>query len=171
MKIYPFQQRFQFLQHFDEGKMFVVTFFLFLIFVFALYKQKLHRRYTAWATFPSPRGLPIVNNLLEFIGERGKYPLQKVEKWRRELGEVYLVTIGAFDCGTVVVANPEVAEAILLHQPDRSRSSFYYYLFEWLGKESVFLTSNMKWKQTMKVVNHSLKHFCEDKVNEHLQIF
>ena len=126
--------------------MFFLTATLVSLIIFMICKVKLSKRHNAWATFPRPSGNLVLHNSLQLVGDKNKPLLETLTQWHDELGEVYLVTKSFFDCGTVVVADPAVAEAISLHQPDRTRSMFYTFLSDWIGKDGFFLTSTKSLK-------------------------
>jgi hypothetical protein len=122
-----------------------------------LYKVKFSRRDLARSTFPQPRSLPLLHNSLEFISVKSHEVMKKFMQWHDELGEVFLFVKSPFDCGTVVVSDPVIAEVLSFHQPDRSRSSSYNFLSQWIGKDTLFLSSGNRLKQKQKIALVMLK--------------
>jgi hypothetical protein len=116
-----------------------------------IYKVKFSRRDFARSTFPQPRSLPLLHNSLEFIGIKSDEIMTKFMQWHDELGEVFLFVKSPFDCGTVMVSDPVIAEVLSFHQPDRSRSSAYSFLSKWIGKDTIFLGSGNRLKQKQRI--------------------
>ena len=60
------------------------------------------------ADLPSPKGLPLIGNLLQLAPERLHLTL---EQWSRELGSMYTIDLGTKRA--LVCCDPELAHAVL----------------------------------------------------------
>jgi hypothetical protein len=131
--------------------MFLLIAALTSVFLFVLCKVKFSRRDAAFATFPRPPRIPFFHNLFLVLGEAARNPLETASRVQSELGEVFLITSSIIDSGIVIVADPVVAEAVLLHQPERSRSLFYESIAQWIGKDGYFLSPEKREQKKIKI--------------------
>lgn len=145
--------------------MFLLTVALFLTIIYALYKVKFSKRDAAWATFPKPKSVWLFHNSLDVIGLNSSDVMTKVLKWHDDLGDVFLMVQSPFDCGTVFVADPDIAEAISFHQQDRSRSTAYEFLTKWVGRDSIFSGSLSRSRQKIKLTLMDMKPDCYHRVS------
>jgi hypothetical protein len=131
--------------------MIIVILALCILLILMLYEVKFSIRDAAWSTIPKPKQVFLLNNSLDLLGLNSQEILTRLVDWHRQLGEVFMFIKHPFDCGTVVVSDPLIAEALSYHQPDRSRSFAYDFLSRWIGKDTLFLGSGARLKQKLKV--------------------
>jgi hypothetical protein len=108
-----------------------------LVLLFVWYKIKFSARDAAWLTFPR-LGNNFLHSLPYAFSLNSDNALNKLMQWHEELGEVFLITRHAFDCGTIFVADPEIAQEISFHQSKRLPSLPYVPLTPWIGKNNGF---------------------------------
>jgi hypothetical protein len=112
--------------------------FVIVMMLYVLYQIKYRKRNEAFATFPTMKKRLLIHNSLEIAGLSLSAIMKKVEVWQRELGEVFLITTNPFDCGTIIVNDPVIAEAVSFHRPDRSNAILYKSTTRWIGKDGFF---------------------------------
>jgi hypothetical protein len=141
--------------------MFLITLALIILVLFVLYKVKFSARDAAWATLPRLRSKIMQLNygfaeLLELTHENS---LEKLNEWQEQLGEVFLVVKHPFDCGTIFIADPVIAEAVSFHQPFRTLALPYLSMSKFLGTDSLFMTvePNERLKQKLNIAFKALK--------------
>lgn len=127
-----------------------VAAFVVLLSVVAIYWINFARRDELLSKISSPRKHFLLHNAMEFLGVSLEDVFKKIERWHEEIGEVFHVTLHPFDCGMIVVANPRIAEAISIHQPDRHRSRFYEAIARWIGATGYFLSREKQLKSQIK---------------------
>jgi len=140
-----------------------VTVIVIMLYVF--FKIKYRARNSAFAKFPTPRKRFLLHNSLEMVGLDFVGFFKTFEKFHRELGDVFLLTIHPFDCGTIFINDPVIAEVVSFHQPDRSRSIGYKALGRLIGSDGYFLTSGDKLKSRSKPIKHVVHSRFYEKVS------
>lgn len=121
--------------------------------LFILYQAKYGRRNKLYSKIPSPKKKFLLHNALEMLNLSLKGIFEKFHSWHNDLGDVFHITLNAFDCGIVFIVDPKIAEAVSLHQPDRSRSILYRSLSRWIGDDGFFLSEEKRLKNRMKSIN------------------
>lgn len=122
-----------------------------ILLLSVLYKVKYSRRNILLSKIPSPNKMFLLHNSSKLAGKSSLIALFKlIEEWHHELGDVFQITLHPFDCGTIIVSDAKIAEALSNHQPDRSRCRSYEGLSRWIGVNGLFLSSGRQLKQRMK---------------------
>ena len=129
----------------------LVSVILFLLFV--VYRVMFGRRDKLFSKIPSPRKSFFLHNTPQIVGLSTDKLLEKFNSWHYELGDVYHFTLHTFDAGTIVVADTKIAEALSLHQPERSKAILYKALSRWIGKNGFFLSKGENLKFRMKIIS------------------
>lgn len=122
------------------------------ILIVVIYWIKFARRDNMFSKIPSPKKNFLLHNAAEFLGVSVEEIFKKIEKWHKELGDVYHVTLHPLDCGMIVVADHNIAEALSLQQPDRHRSRFYEAISRWIGADGYFLSPEKELKNQIKPI-------------------
>jgi hypothetical protein len=135
-----------------------------------LYNFAYRDKIAAFATFPTLERFFLLHNTLSLLSITPESLFDTLENWQRMLGEVFLITINPFHCGFVLVNDPVVAEAVSLHQPDRSRSFLYLPLAEWIG-DGFFLSRSEKSKKLMKPLWLAFNPKNHDRVRTNIKNF
>ena len=147
---------------------FVACSAIFLL-AYVLHHVTFRRRNAAFATLPTKDKYFIMHNSMSLFDVTMTNFIDKVEEWQSKLGEVFLVSLHPFHCGVVHVNDPVVAEAVSLHQPDRSRAFVYKILSQWIGR-GFFLSSLERSKKLQKPLwlafnpknYHKVRDICEN---------
>lgn len=137
--------------------MIVITFGILLLFLVSWYHIKFGHRNKLLSKIPSPRKWPLIHNIPEFMG---KSPLELFiwfEKTKERLGNVYIVTFEPFDSGSIIVADPKVAEALLTSSKHLQKSNDYDMMRNWLG-DGLLVSIGQKWRQRRKILTSAF-HF------------
>jgi cytochrome P450 family 4 len=137
--------------------MILITFGIFLLFFVSWYHLKYGHRNKLLAKIPAPRRWPLIHHIPEFIGKSPLDLFNWFEKTKEKLGQVYVITFEPFDDGSVIVSNPNVAEAILTSSKHLRKSVDYDMMTNWLGDGLLISTGN-KWRQRRKVLTSAF-HF------------
>lgn len=127
-----------------------------LLILFLLYQIKFGRRMALLSKFPSPKKKFLFHNTLEVLNLNLEEIFQKFQAWHKDLGDIFHITLHPFDCGIIMVTDPKIAEAVSLHQPDRSRSIFYESVARWIGTDGFFLLEEQRCKKRMKPISAKL---------------
>lgn len=131
-------------------KMFApLAYLLVALLSYLLFYVTYRRRNSAFATFPTLKKHFMVHNIFSVLPLTLENLLVKMSKWQTKLGEVFLITVHPFHCGIAFVNDPVIAEAVSLHQPDRSRTLVYSTLAPWIG-DGFFLSPLEKSKKLLK---------------------
>lgn len=130
-----------------------------------LYNFKYGERNAAFAKFPTPKKKDLFRNSINTKTWTLTGIFQKIEQWHDDLGDIFLLTTHPFDCGTIFVSDPEVAEALSLHQPDRSRAISYKSLGRWIGHDGYFLSGGEQLKSRSKPIRHFFNPKFHEKVS------
>lgn len=133
--------------------MFLTVALISLALVSLIYQLKYNRRNVLLSKIPSPKKKVFSHNALEFYGLNAEEIFDKLLLLHRDLGDVFHVTFHPFDDGIVVIADPDIAETLSNHQPDRSRSIIYKALSRWIGTAGFFLSPEPKLRALMKPIN------------------
>lgn len=120
--------------------------------LYLLYQWKYGRRIELFSRIPSPKKKFLIGNSMDFIGKTMEDYFEQFQNWHRDLGEVFHMTFHPFSCGFIFVTDPKIAEAVSVHQPDRSRCLFYQSLSRWIGLDGFFLLPDTKAKIRLKHV-------------------
>jgi hypothetical protein len=127
--------------------MFFIWFIIVSSLLFVLFKIKYAERDKAFASFPAPTKLQFLRNAFDLLGSNmSEQSLLKLAEFHNKLGEVFLFHLHPFHCGIVIVADPIVAKAVSLHQPDRTKSFFYQYTTRFTGF-GLFMSSRKDFKK------------------------
>lgn len=140
-----------------------------VLMVWILLHVKHRKRNLAFSKFPTPKKNFLIHNCLQMVGVNNARIIKRIEKWEQQLGEVFLFTIHPFDCGTIFISNPEIAEAVSLHQPDRTRSILYKSVGRWIGKDGFFLSTCEVSKKLLKPLLYNFNPKFHEKVNHTTQ--
>lgn len=136
-------------------------FFIYLIIIFVtlkvIYNMKYGHRDKLLSKFPCPRKLPIIHNTLEFYNASIVDIFKWVEKQRKELGNIYYMSVHPFDSSDFIVADVKIAEAILSSQKLIDKGADYDLMKPWLGT-GLLISSGKKWHQRRKVITPAF-HF------------
>jgi cytochrome P450 len=122
---------------------------LLIIALFLLFRIK---KYSLISQIPSSKKKFLLHNTFELLGLERCELFKKLESLHADLGDIFHLTFHPFDCGTIFIADYEIAKALSLHQPDRSRSSLYKSLSRWIGSNGLFLASGHQQKSRLKFV-------------------
>lgn len=125
-----------------------------------VYREK----FRAFAQFPTPKKHFILGNSLEMMGVDNTSLLKRLQRWEKNLGEVFLFTIHPFDDGIVFISDPVIAETVSLHQPDRTRVSIYKSVARWIGHRGFFMAPTELSKMYMKPIYHQFHPKYYDRV-------
>ncbi|KAI4613117.1 hypothetical protein J4E83_007528 [Alternaria metachromatica] len=96
--------------------MYTITFLLFSIWIFLLYRRYSNRPPTGTKAAPGPAGLPVLGNAHQL----GQQPHQQITAWAREYGEVYKIRLGWNDW--YMICSPEACKEILDKQSAHTSS-------------------------------------------------
>lgn len=120
--------------------------------LYIFYLRKYGRRIYLFSKIPSPNKKFLLHNSLEFLNISLEDLFKKFQSWHDELGSIYHISVHPFDCGVFFVGDAKVAEALSLHQPDRSRSKTYVAVSRWIGADGFLLSPIDQIKSKMKPV-------------------
>jgi hypothetical protein len=134
-----------------------------LVLVIVWYRIKFSARDAAWLTFPR-LGNFLLHSIPYVINLNSDNALNKLMQWHEDLGEVFLMTKHVFDSGTIIVADPEIAQEISFHQSKRLPSLPYVPLTPWLGYNGLIQDENTntncmrtkRYQQFLKLITFSL---------------
>jgi len=105
-------------------------------------------RHRGLSSLPSPKGLPILGQLLSL--ERGRLHTT-LEGWAKELGPLYTLKVPGKS--VLVVGDPAIARAALRARPNSFRRySTMKSVIEELGVEGVFTAEGAEWRRQRKLV-------------------
>lgn len=131
----------------------VISLFLFVATtLYVLYLLKYGRRIYLFSRIPSPKKKFLFHNALEFLNITLEDLFKKFQRWHDEHGLIYHISVHPFDCGVFFVGDAKIAEALSLHQPDRSRSKTYVAVSRWIGADGFLLSPVDQIKSKMKPV-------------------
>lgn len=137
--------------------MFLASFIaLVLIFVF-WYHHKYGKRNEFLAKIPAPKRWPLIHHVPEFIGKSPLELFNWFEEAKEKLGQVYVITFEPFDDGSIIIADPKIAEAVLTSSKHLQKSNDYDMMKNWLG-DGLLLSIGNKWRQRRKILTPAF-HF------------
>lgn len=117
-----------------------------------LYQVLFRRNNILLSKIPSPKKKFLLHNTFDFLGSNLEQLFKKFEAWHDDLGQIYHVTFHPFDRGSFFVGDAKIAEALSLHQPDRSRAFVYKAISRWIGANGFLLSPVEQIKNKIKPV-------------------
>lgn len=123
-----------------------------MLFLLLLYQVVHSRRNLLFSKIPSPKKRFLLHNTLDLLAVNLEDLFKKFEQWHDELGQIYHLTLHPFDCGIFFIGDAKIAEALSLHQPDRSRALAYISVSRWIGADGFLLSSGNQMKNRMKPI-------------------
>jgi hypothetical protein len=130
--------------------MFVIVFCVISVYLVCILLNLKTNRGFASSNIPSPKKISVLHNCLDVYGLNLNGFFKKFEQLHEECGDVFHLTFHAFDCGTIFVANYEVANVLSHHAPYRTDVSMYQQLSRWIGTDGFFLAAGNQKKIRMK---------------------
>lgn len=107
-----------------------------------------------FAKIPSPPKTFLLQNTPEIFGLSTDELFKKFNSWYHELGDVFHMKLHAFDDGTIFIADSKIAEALSMHQPERSKAMLYRPLSRWIGRNGFFLAKGDQLKGRVKIISN-----------------
>lgn len=121
-----------------------------LLYVFS--RLNFSRRDKLFSKIPSPPKWFLLHNAPNVFGLSTDELFEKFNGWYNEFGDIFHITLHAFDDGTIFVADSKIAEALSLHQTDRKRALLYKPLSRWIGRNGFFLSKGDALKSRVKII-------------------
>lgn len=137
--------------------MFLILFVFFIVSFVSWYQLKYRHRNFLFSKLPSPPKYFLIHNTPNFYGKGRKELFREFERLRKTLGPTFLMTVEPFDNGSLMVADPKMAEVILSSQKIIEKSEDYDLMKAWLGT-GLLIASGKKWHQRRKIITPSF-HF------------
>ena len=137
--------------------MFLITLVLIILAAIGWYQIKYRHRNLLMSKIPTPSKYPIIHNAHNFIGKSPKELFDLLESFANSLGPVYVLSGNPFDNGSLIVADPKVAETILSSQKLLDKGEDYERMKSWLGT-GLLIATGKKWHQRRKIITPSF-HF------------
>lgn len=137
--------------------MILITLGILLVFFVSWYHLKYGYRNKLFAKIPSPQKWPLIHNIPEFLGKSPLELFKWFENTKEKLGKVYIVTFEPFDDGSIIIADPKIAETILTSSKHLQKSSDYDMMRSWLG-DGLLISVGQKWRQRRKILTPAF-HF------------
>ncbi|XP_055857581.1 cytochrome P450 4d2-like [Episyrphus balteatus] len=104
---------------------------------------------------PGPRSLPLVGNILAYVGQTPEDIFNLISSNRQKYGPLYRVWI--FNRPAVFCADPKDVEVILNSSKHITKNSLYDMLVDWLGY-GLLISTGQKWHSRRKVITPTF-HF------------
>lgn len=133
----------------------LISFFAVFALLIVLYKQIYSHRNKLLSKIPSPKKDFYLHNSLAFYKKSLEEIFNQYDSWHKELGDVFHLTLNPFEPAIIHIADPVLAKAVSLHQPDRYNAMSYTPLRKWIGNRGFYLTSadlaKTRFKPLMKI--------------------
>ncbi|KAI9563275.1 hypothetical protein GHT06_010733 [Daphnia sinensis] len=125
------------------------------IAIFYYWKWSRSRTVRLINAIPGLKPLPLLGNILHMDGNHDRFFQTMSVDWVKKYGPIYRVWVGLRPF--VILASPELAQAILSSSKNNTKTSDYLHFNKWLGN-SVMLSSGDHWKNRRRIVTPAF-HF------------
>lgn len=114
------------------------------------------RKVTLAARFPGPPTVPILGNLLIYVGKRPEDILDIMSSYVAIFGNIYRIWISSFEVA-FFFNDPKDVEVILSSNTLLKKNKLYDYLVPWLGT-GLLISKGNKWHSRRKIITPAF-HF------------